>query len=41
MRLCREFHLTPSELEEIDLQTINDWVTILGQEAELAKERAR
>jgi hypothetical protein len=35
-RLCKEMHLSPKELEEIDIQTILDWVTIMGQERELA-----
>ena len=41
MNLCREFHLSPAELRDIDIQTILDWTTILGQEAELAKEKQR
>jgi len=31
--------MSPRELEETDMQRVLDWVTILSQEAELAKEK--
>lgn len=34
MRLCERFHLSPSELEEIDAQTVQDWLLIIKYEAD-------
>ncbi len=39
MKLCERFHLTPAELGEIDYQTIQDWLTILHYEAEIAEQK--
>jgi hypothetical protein len=41
MRLCERFHLTPAELDEIDLQTIKDWTTISEYEAIVAKANSK
>jgi hypothetical protein len=39
MRLCERMNMSPAELEATPLQKIADWVTVMGQEAELAKEK--
>lgn len=41
MRLCERMHMSPRELEETDMQTILDWLTIMGQESDLAEEQKR
>jgi hypothetical protein len=41
MRLCERMHLTPQELADIPAQTILDWITIMGQEAQIQKENQR
>jgi hypothetical protein len=35
MRLCERFHFTPDELEEIDYQTVQDWLLIMKYEADM------
>lgn len=35
MRLCERFHLTPAEVEDLDLQTVQDWLLIIKYEADM------
>ena len=41
MRLCERFHLSPPELDEIDQQTVRDWITIGNYEAEIQKAQEK
>ena len=41
MRLCERFHLSPWELDEIDQQTVRDWITISNYEAEIQKAQEK